>query len=362
MDKGLDIEDRLRAIIACHAALKSAPLPVGTPQLGNTEDLLCALRWYLKRRGRNPEWSVADAVLSWAMQPDRHLLVRTAPNYPPLLEAIARPPTLLLVRGPEHLLSAPQIAIVGARAASRGGRDMAERLAGELCGGGLCITSGLARGIDAAAHRGALGADGETIAVLGHGMDRVYPSNHRGLADEIAANGALVSEFVPGVPPARHHFPQRNRIIAGLALGTVVVEAASRSGSLSTAHHALNEGREVFAVPGDVRNPLSVGCHDLIRAGAGLTTGADDIIDGLPAWTARDRARRTEDPAMKADSPVLSDAAAILLEHCGWGEVSVERLAAHSGLPVRDVLQTLGKLEVSGIVEALPGGTYRRSI
>lgn len=361
MDKGLDIDERLREIIACHAALNSSPLPAATPALRDTRELLSALHWNLKRRGRTPEWSVADAVLHWAMQPDRQVLIRTMPNYPPLLAAVARPPTLLLVRGAEHLLTKAQIAIVGARAASRGGQDMAERLAGELCDAGLCVTSGLARGIDGAAHRGALGADGQTIAVLGHGMDRVYPSNHRRLADEVAANGALVSEFVPGAPPARHHFPQRNRIIAGLSLGTVVVEAAGRSGSLSTAHHALNEGREVFAVPGDVRNPLSVGCHDLIRAGARLTTGLDDILDELPAWGAREWRPRTTDSAPAVNLPVLPDPAAALLEYCGWGPVSAERLAAHSGLPVREVLQALGRLEVSGYMEALPGGVYRRS-
>ncbi len=201
--------------------------------------------------------------------------------YPPLLAAIADPPNPLYLRGDAAALRHPHVAIVGSRQATRAGRDTAVRFASALARAGFGVVSGLAYGIDAAAHDGALAADGLTIAALGTGVDICYPARHRALAERIAARGALVSELPPGTPPQRLHFPRRNRIISGLCLGVLVVEASLRSGSLITARLALEQGREVFAVPGPVSSPLSRGCHALIRDGAVLVESADDVLAEL---------------------------------------------------------------------------------
>ncbi|GIX31664.1 MAG: DNA processing protein DprA [Porticoccaceae bacterium] len=209
------------------------------------------------------------------------ILPLTDPLYPSLLREIPDPPPWLFVRGRPEALSLPQIAIVGSRRASRFGLAQAERFAAQLAAGGFAITSGLAVGIDAAAHRGAL-RTGVTVAVLGSGLARIYPRQHRELAEEIVAGGgALVAELPPEAPPLPHHFPRRNRILSGLALGVLVVEAAAQSGSLITARHALEQGREVFAVPGSLHNPLSRGCHRLIREGAVLVECAADLVAEL---------------------------------------------------------------------------------
>ena len=205
------------------------------------------------------------------------------PEMPPPLRAIPDPPAVLFVRGELAALSAFQIAIVGSRRATRAGGRIAHRLAGELAGRGLVVTSGLAQGIDAEAHRGALEAGGRTVAVLGSSLDRIYPASHRRLAERIADQGALVSEFPFGTSPVPWNFPWRNRIISGLSLGVLVVEAAERSGSLITARLGAEQGREVFAVPGSILNPLAAGCHRLLRDGAKLVERAEDVVEELPA-------------------------------------------------------------------------------
>ena len=202
---------------------------------------------------------------------------------PPRLLAIPDHPAVLFLRGDSGVLAAPQVAIVGSRRATPAGARIARRLAGELAAHGLVVTSGLAQGVDAEAHRGALEAGGRTVAVLGSSLDRVYPAAHRSLAERIAGQGALVSEFPFGTPPVPWNFPWRNRIISGLSLGVVVVEAAARSGSLVTARLAGDQGREVFAVPGSILNPLSSGCHRLLRDGAKLVERVEDVLEELPA-------------------------------------------------------------------------------
>ena len=238
----------------------------------------------------------------WLAGPNRRLVCYGTADYPPLLAAIADAPLALFVEGDAGVLGLPQLAMVGARNPTAIGRDTAAQFAEHLAHAGLAITSGLALGIDAASHRGALAGEGRTIAVQGCGPDRVYPAEHAALAREIAARGALVTEFPTGVPPLPEHFPRRNRIISGLAVGTLVVEAALASGSLITARLAAEQGREVFAIPGSIHSPLSRGCHRLIRQGAKLVESAEDIFTELGALLAglRNEAARSEAPDRQA--------------------------------------------------------------
>ena len=219
--------------------------------------------------------------LEWLAGPARSLLTVDDPHYPVQLAAVPGMPAALFVQGDPSVLARPQVAIVGSRAATAAGCETAFGFAARLAAHGFAITSGLATGIDAAAHRGALAAGGVTIAVCGTGLDRVYPTGHDRLAEEIAAAGALVSEFPTGTPPAPHNFPRRNRLMSGLARGVLVVEAAARSGSLITARLAGEQGREVMAVPGSIHNPLARGCHRLIKDGAALVETVDDVLSAL---------------------------------------------------------------------------------
>ena len=235
----------------------------------------------LRQLLKHPDWQAADQDMNWLAQPDNHLLPVTDPRYPAQLKTIPDPPTALFVHGDPDMLSTPQIAMVGSRNPSSGGARTAHDFARHFAACGLAVTSGLAMGIDAACHQGALAANGITIAVTGTGLDRVYPASNRELAHQIVGRGALVSEFPPGTPPRPGHFPRRNRIIAGLSLGTLVVEAALKSGSLITAQQALEQSREVFAIPGSIHNPLARGCHLLIRQGAKLVETANDVLEEL---------------------------------------------------------------------------------
>ena len=266
------------------------------------------------------------------------------------LRAIPDPPARLYCRGDPAALARPAVAIVGSRRCTRHGAQQAFALARDLAAQGICVVSGLAYGIDAAAHRGALaakaeGASGTTVAVLGGGLEHVYPSGHRGLASQIvAAGGALVSEYEPGAQPRKHHFPARNRIVSGLALGVVIVEASARSGSLITARLALEQGREVMAMPSLVASPLAKGCHRLIREGAALVENAEHVAEALGvAWAPRPEAS----PAADGD-PVLAQVAATA--------TSVDAIVAATGLPVQQVLQRLAELEIDGAVVARQGG------
>lgn len=300
-----------------------------------------------------------------------HCLAYDNPLYPRLLREIPRPPPLLFVRGDPTCLSLPQLAIVGSRSPSGGGIENAERFAYYMAERGFAITSGLALGIDAAAHRGALRASGKTIAVMGTGIDLIYPSRHRQLAQDIIdSGGALVSEFPLGTSSHASNFPQRNRIISGLSGGTLVVEAAVQSGSLITASYALQHDREVFAIPGSIHNPLARGCHQLIRQGATLVETAQDIVDqlaGLLSYKRQEaKSAKTlqsglfEESASATDEPVLCAEEQSLLQALGYDPLSVDLLAERTGLDVGNLSAQLIGLEIKGLIQQI-GACYQRT-
>ena len=294
----------------------------------------------------------------WLEQGNHHLLRLGDDAYPELLAGIGGAPAQLYVAGNPELLHLPALAIVGSRNPTSGGARNAFEFARHLGATGFCIVSGLAQGIDAAAHRGALAAGAPTIAFLGHGIDRVYPACNRGLAHEIAHHGALVSEFPLGLAPNRALFPQRNRLISGISLGTLVVEAARRSGSLITARLAAEQGREVFAIPGSIHNPLTRGCHQLIRQGAKLVEAADDIIAELAPLVGR-LLEAMNAPEVHAGATVEADSEYVkLLDALGHDPVNIDELVERSGLTIDQVSSMLLILELEGKIEKLSGGRY----
>ena len=304
-------------------------------------------------------------------QPGLHCLIYDNPLYPRLLREIPRPPPLLFVRGDPTCLSLPQLAIVGSRNPSGGGSENAERFAHYMAERGFAITSGLALGIDAAAHRGALRAGGKTIAVMGTGIDLVYPSRHRQLAQDIIdSGGALVSEFPLGTASHACNFPQRNRIISGLSGGTLVVEAAVQSGSLITASYALQHDREVFAIPGSIHNPLARGCHQLIRQGATLVETAQDIVDQLAGLLSYKRQEIKsakmlqpelfDEPAVNDNEPILDANEQILLQALGYDPLPMDVLAERTGLDIGNLSAQLIGLEIKGLVQQT-GACYQRT-
>jgi DNA processing protein len=327
--------DPATALGASSAALKEVVGPtlaaaLGTPPPQFAERLAAAEAW---RHGGD----------------DRHVVTLGDPAYPPLLLQTADPPLLLYVQGRVDRLAAPSIAIVGSRNPTPQGRDTARTFGRALANEGLVVVSGLALGIDGAAHDGALDGTAGTLAVVGTGPDRVYPSRHHALAHRIAQAGAIVSEYAPGTPPLPENFPQRNRIIAGLALGTVVVEAALKSGSLITARLAAEAGRDVFAVPGSIYAAQSRGCHALIQQGAKLVQSAADVAEDLRG--------------LQRSLPVDSETTAPkdpLLEALGSDPVTLDALLARTGWPAADLSAKLLELELDGAVARLPGGLYQR--
>lgn len=319
------------------------------------------LEQYLPDRGEairailaGPDEQALKAELDWLADERHHLVAWEDADYPRLLREIPDPPLALYAIGRRDLLSQAQLAIVGSRNASAAGRENAHAFAGHLASAGFAITSGLALGIDGAAHRGALEGGGATLAVVATGLDRVYPARHRELAHEIARRGALVSEFPFGTPPLPENFPIRNRLISGLALGVLVVEAAVTSGSLITARLATEQGREVFAIPGSIHSPLTHGCHRLIRDGAKLVETAQDILEELGSLA------RVTQAATPAARRVLAPELASLLAHLGHDPAGVDALIERSGLTAEAVSSMLLRLELEGLVEACPGGRYQR--
>jgi DNA processing protein len=303
-------------------------------------------------------------------QSEIRLLKFEETDYPELLRQITNPPPFLFVRGNASCLNLPQIAIVGSRNPSSGGSENAERFAQYLAAQGFAITSGLALGVDGAAHRGAIATWGKTIAVMGTAVDRIYPARHRALAQEILEKGgALVSEFPLGTGSYSGNFPQRNRIISGLSLGTLVVEAALQSGSLITARHALEQNREVFAIPGSIHNPLAKGCHQLIRQGATLVESAQDILDQLngmlsfkwqEAQQKLDLSPTAETENAATQLPVnASPEADILLSAMGFDPVALDTLVERTQMPVNQLITQLTLLELAGKIESL-AGSYQR--
>lgn len=300
--------------------------------------------------------AVAEAVrraLAWTQAQDHSIVTFADESYPRALLEIPDPPPLLYARGRLDLLQRPAIAIVGSRNSSAQGESNAHQFAKALSEAGLTVVSGLALGIDAAAHRGGLEAAGSTIAVLGTGIDTLYPPRNAELAERIAEKGLLLSEFALGMPAVAHNFPRRNRLISGLSRGCLVVEAALASGSLITARCAADQGREVFAIPGSIHSPLAKGCHALIKSGAKLVECADDVLAELSGF------RRIGAASTQAATDAVASTHP-LLGVMGHDPVDVDSLCARAGLSADQVAAELLRLELDGRVAALPGGLYQR--
>lgn len=301
-----------------------------------------------------PNRETLAPTLKWLSEPLNHILTLADADYPQGLLEVPDPPPLLYVKGRLELLNHPALAIVGSRNATAQGLTNAENFAHTLSDSGMCIISGLALGIDGAAHRGGLLGAASSIAVVGTGLDIVYPARHRTLAHELAQKGALISEFPIGTPSRAQNFPRRNRIISGLAQGCLVVEAALQSGSLITARLAAEQGRDVFAIPGSIHSPLAKGCHYLIKQGAKLVESAQDILDelGYPATTNK----------MPQAHPATGNNEDARLLHClGFDPVGIDALVTCSGLTSDSVCAILLLMELAGRVTSLPGGLYQRS-
>jgi len=310
-------------------------------QAGLNSALVSALR-------NVPDESFA-ADIAWADTENNHLIPIDHPLYPARLRDISDPPPVLFVTGDPEVLHTPQVALVGSRNPSAGGVENALRFAEELATRGLCITSGLAQGIDTASHQGALRANGLSVAVTGTGLDRVYPASNRALAHQLAEQGTLVSELPIGTPPKGQNFPRRNRIISALSLGVLVVEATVKSGSLVTARLATEQGREVLAIPGSIHNPMSRGCHALIRQGAKLVETADDVLEELAAQIGGSLAAM---PSAEYQQ---------LIDCMGYDEVTIDTLIDRSGFSSSEVSSMLLMLELTGKIQTSGNGRYRRN-
>jgi DNA processing protein len=328
---------------------------------GDPERVLAASRTELSRHvGAATAAAIQDdgrdealaAAAAWLEEPGHHVVTLADAAYPRRLLEISDPPALLYVKGRLELLARPALAVVGSRQATAQGLINAESFARAFSDAGLTVVSGLALGIDAAAHRGGLAGAASSVAVLGTGADIVYPARNRELAHELAARGALMSEFPLGTRALPTHFPRRNRLISGLALGCLVVEAAADSGSLITARLAAEQGREVFAIPGSIHSPLVKGCHALIKQGATLVESAGDVLEELrlPASAAHAR----------PDDAVHDPRAAALLAALGHDPGDADTLAARCGLSAAETAALLTQLELEGRIAALPGGLFQR--
>jgi DNA processing protein len=315
--------------------------------------------------GGGLEEARVEEALRWLDHDHRHLVHRQHPAWPQLLRDVADAPLALFTEGDPELLGYPLLAVVGSRHPTPAGVENATAFAGHLASRGIGICSGLASGVDAAAHRGALAAAGITVAVLGCGPDRVYPAENRDLFRSVAESGVIVSEYPPGTPPRREHFPRRNRLISGLSLGTLVVEAARRSGSLITARLAGEQGREIFAIPGSIHNPMARGCHRLIREGAVLVETADDILRELGPLAAAAAEGHGGDPLTTPETAPPGESGldpeyAELLDAFGYEPVTADILARRTGLTAAEVSSMLLILELQGHVGSAPGGRYTR--
>ena len=314
-----------------------------------------SLQQYVKPKIANaivckPDEEAINLVAAWLEDPQNHIVTLADNCYPQFLLNIPDPPLLLYVKGRLELLNHSAIAIVGSRNSTTQGIRNAEAFAHNLSEVDLCIVSGMAHGIDTAAHIGGLRGKGSSIAVVGTGLDKVYPSANRNLAHQLASEGALISEFPLGTPPLAHNFPRRNRIISGLSLGCLVVEASLQSGSLITARMALEQGREVFAIPGSIHTPQAKGCHALIKQGAKLVENPSDILDELKwGFSAVNVSCNTQ-----LDHPIFS--------HLGFDPVDLDSLQQRSGLTIEDLSAILLQLELDGLVTTLAGGMYQRIV
>jgi DNA processing protein len=305
---------------------------------------------------QNINWGLIENELKWSEQNHHHLISLDDAYYPPLLKEIHDPPLVLFVKGNKAILSEPQLAMVGSRYATTTGIKHATQFSSALAEEGWVITSGLAKGIDAASHRGALSVEGFTIAVSGTGLNYIYPPAHQSLADSIIQQqGAMISEFPLATRPQPIYFPRRNRIISGLSLGVLVIEAALKSGSLITARLALEQGREVFAVPGPIYHPLARGCHHLIRQGAKLVETMTDIVEELGRLSSNTK----KIPAITRKSIPLSVQELQLLEQIDYEITSLDVILLRARLTAAEVSSMLLQLELSGYVQSVPGGYTR---
>ena len=346
------------------AALLRSPNPALRTPDKTFNQLACVA---LQHRHSTAVNEQVGAAIDWEQQsPTHHLIGLDHPAYPKALLATSNAPPILYVNGSLDCLNTPSVAIVGARKATHGALELAGQIAQKLANNGITIISGLALGTDAAAHRGALRANGETIAVSATGPERVYPRSHQKLAREIVSKGAIVTEFALQSNLQPHCFPRRNRIISGMSLGVLVVEAALPSGTLTTAQHALRQGREVMAIPGAVQNPMTRGCHELLRNGAGLVENADDVMRCLQTElqrhlvdvTAPEHATNASATHKKLTN--MPPDTLTLLDCLGFDPVSIDTLVRRSGLDAAQVAGALTRLELSGVIVTAHGGRYTR--
>ncbi len=354
-------------LILAHAYVRVAELQTLLSLYGDLDEVVAQSVSRLREAGLSekkahaismPDDTALESALTW-LEHDAHFLVGFGSSgYPEMLTQIPGPPLVLYVNGDIGTLHLPSLAIVGSRNPTRGGIRNAVEFSAYLAKSGFSIVSGLALGIDTAAHRGALQAKGRTVAILGHGIDRVYPAANRELAHAVSACGALVSEYPLGAAPDSRHFPERNRLISGLSLGTVVVEAARRSGSLITARLAAEQGREVFALPGSIHNPLARGCHELIRQGAKLTETAPDIVAELAPLTDHLRQIVMKSKPMATPSLNGDDDYAQLRNSLSYDPTAINELQNQSGLTIEQLSSMLLILELHGEVESMSGGRY----
>ncbi len=309
----------------------------------------------------NASWARTDKIIEWAQESQHHIVSSFNTDYPALLQELDDKPPILYLSGNAELLNSPQIAIVGSRTATPSGIQTAREFAAYLAKNGITITSGMALGIDTASHQGALNVDGNTIAVTGTGLDRIYPSRNKALAYDIFEKGLLISEFALGVNPSKANFPKRNRLISGLSLGTLVVEATEKSGSLITAYKALEQGREVFAIPSSIHNPHAKGCHQLIKNGAKLVDQASDIIEELSSLLGymADLEKPLNNPINNTEQ--LDDEYTHLLDKMGYDPISIDEIVYTSGLTIDKVSSMLLILELKDHINTAPGGLYVRT-
>lgn len=354
----MDINSRAWLILAL-ARLRVAELQELCSRFGEVSTLVGLAGSALRETGLSddkvaaittPDESLLCDALGWLDHDSHHLVAYGEEGYPELLTQIPGAPLLLFVNGDVDALHLPSLAIVGSRNPTPQGKDNARAFAQHLSRAGVTIVSGMALGVDGAAHEGGLDGHGSTIAVVGTGLDRIYPARHRALAHRIASQGLLLSELELGTPPLPEHFPQRNRLIAGLSRGTLVVEAALQSGSLITARQALEAGRDVFAIPGSIHSPQSRGCHALIKQGAKLVDSADDILSELN-WSAA---------APAPGQAALADDGDPLLAALGHDPVTLDALLTRTGESAAALSARLLELELDGHVARLPGGLYQR--
>ncbi|MGI9247454.1 MAG: DNA-processing protein DprA [Woeseiaceae bacterium] len=358
-------------LVLAHAFLRVSELQVLLPRFGDIVNIVAQKQRDLKNAGLSDDKATAitspnekciSKSIEWLDHDSHQFVAFGQDGYPELLTQIPGRPLLLYVNGDVGTLHLPSLAVIGSRNPTHGGLRNSVEFARHLAQQGFSIVSGLAEGIDTAAHRGALDADGKTVAFLGHGIDRVYPAANRELAHTISKSGALVSEYPLGARPERWHFPERNRLISGISLGTLVIEAARRSGSLITARLAAEQGREVFALPGSIHNPLARGCHKLIRQGAKLVEAASDITNELAPLTGH-----MMQITMESTRPEASDISADsdyeeLRTFLSHDPITIDELESQSGLTIDQLSSMLLILELHGEVESLSGGRYALSV